>query len=270
MRPFCVGKSSQASGPSHIGPVGIIGAGHLGRALAQLLLRHGLASVQLMVSHNGSAATAGSLRSMGLLHRSRGNEEIARDANTIFLALPPRAAVDLGKLRPKANRTLSCMAGVSMSRLHALLQCPVTRIMPSGPETIVHGCGVVATFPPDAYVTALLAGLGMRVFELAREELLHWFTVGVSLPAALLAAPAGAAAEQAIAAIGEDVPFFAELFAWARAVVPTSLCLSQRQQYIEAMCTAGGVTEAIVAGLRSGNTLLDSLILGCKRSQSLA
>lgn len=247
-------------------PVGVVGAGHLGRVLAGALLRHGLDRTDLLLSYSGSPATTEALRADHLLDCVQPNETIARTARTILLTVRPQAVATLTSLASTSAAIVSCIAGVPIQRIQTILGRDVVRIMPSGPDTIVQDRGVAAIFPAAPRVAALLSALGLRVFDLPSEETMHLFTVGVCLPAALLAAPPGADIPAAVDDFSAGFPRFGELLAWARTVLPPA---AQREQYIRAMCTPGGVTEAIVTGLRTGCTFLEALRRGRARSEAL-
>jgi pyrroline-5-carboxylate reductase len=61
-----------------------------------------------------------------------------------------------------------------------------------------------------------------------------------------------------------------EVVLWARARQPQGLTIAQRDSYVAQASTPGGVTEALVAALKGGRSLTDSLRSGVARSDELA
>ncbi len=252
--------------------IGIIGCGHLGRTLAQEIVRQGFPKERLMVSYGKSASTLEQIKRAGLLENIRSNAEICRMATIIFIAVRPQAAAELQGLSfPKNALVISCMAGVSTATMKRALDVDVFRIMPSGPDTIKEGKGIVAAYPHNKTLINFLSHLGLKVYELPDEDIMHIFTVGVCLPAALLmASKRGLDADQAAGTIGKDYPDFPEICRWARDVLPDFDCDEEREKYIMKMCTKGGITEAIVDTLNSGSPFLTALESGVAKSKEIS
>lgn len=259
--------------------VGIIGCGHLGRTLAKELINHGLPKEKLMISYGGSASTLESIKQAGLLRNISDNEEICRRSNIIFIAVRPQAIEELKKISFSGNANalvISCMAGISSASLKNALGIEVLRIMPSGPDTIKEGKGIVAVYPHNDTLMNILSCLGLRAHELRDEEMMHAFTVGVCLPAALLAAKAGKTgtngpdAVQAAKIIGKEYPGFEEVYRWAVDILPDFDCDEERKEYVRRMSTKGGITEAIVESLYSGGSFLEALRKGIARSWEIS
>jgi pyrroline-5-carboxylate reductase len=254
------------------GTIGIIGCGHLGRTLAEELIVHGLPRERLMISYGGSASTLESIKQAGLLENISDNEEICRKANIIFIAVRPQAIVGLKGLSfPKDALVVSCMAGVSTASLKVALGIDVCRIMPSGPATIKEKKGIAAVHPRNDNLIDILSHMGLKVFELSDEEMMHAFTVGVCLPAALLVAgEMEADADLAAEIIENEYPGFEEIYTWAKGVLPEFDSDEERDGYVKKMSTKGGITEAIVDGLNSGSTFLAALRMGIARSREIS
>lgn len=252
------------------GTVGIIGCGHLGRTLAKALIDHGLQKERLMVSYGGSSSTLERIKVAGLLENVSDNVEICRKSDIIFITVRPESVKGLKKLSfPKRPIVVSCMAGVSKDSLKKELGIDAFRIMPSGPDTIIDRKGIVAVFPPNDALIDILSCIGLEVYELSEEESMHVFTVGVCLPAALLVAERkGLDTDQAVRSIGIEYPDFGEIYTWAREVLPISG--SEQEDCIRRMRTKGGITEAIIDSLNSGDSFLCALRKGIARSKGIS
>lgn len=252
--------------------IGIIGCGHLGRTLAREIIGHGFPKEKLIISYGGSASTLERIKRARLLENIRDNAEICRRSTIIFIAVRPQAIEELQKLSfPRNALVISCMAGVSSASLKRALGIDVFRIMPSGPDTIKEGKGIVAVYPHNNILIDTLSHMGLKVYELPEEEIMHIFTVGVCLPAALLvAAKKGLDAGQAAKTIEKEYPDFAEIYRWARDVLPDFDSDEEKEKYIGRMSTKGGITEAIVDILSSGSTFLTALRSGVARSKEIS
>jgi pyrroline-5-carboxylate reductase len=167
--------------------IGIIGAGYLGRTLAATLIEHGYPKKRLMISYRGNLSTLENIKEAGLIENITDNKKICQESTIIFIAVKPHSLKDI-KALPFTNNSLvvSCMAGISLASLEEALGINVFRIMPSGPDTIKEKKGIVAVFPKNHILTEVLSFIDLQVYELQNEEIMHIFTVGVCLPAALL------------------------------------------------------------------------------------
>lgn len=257
--------------------IGIIGCGHLGRTLANELVSHGLPKEKLMISYGGSASTLESIKRAGLFQNISNNERICRKSNIIFIAVRPQAIEELKKLSFPGNANalvVSCMAGISSASLKNALGIDVIRMMPSGPDTIKEGNCIVAVYPRNDFLANILSGLGLKFYELRDEEMMHAFTVGVCLPAALLVAGKIGMSEldtaQASKIIGKEYPDFEEIYRWAVDVLPDFDSDDEREEYLRRTSTKGGITEAIVDSLNSGSTFTAALRKGISRSKEIS
>jgi pyrroline-5-carboxylate reductase len=252
--------------------IGIIGCGHLGRTLAEELLARGFPKENLLVSYGGSASTLEGLKVAGLLENISTNQGICSRSSIIFIALRPLYLNSLRDLTfPKGTLVISCMAGVSSPSLKKALGVDVVRIMPSGPDTIKAGRSIVAVYPPSDRVKKVIISLGQTVYEISDESMMHAFTAGVCLPAAILSAekkelPSAPAAK----IIGQEYNDFEGIYEWAKGVLPSISSEEERESYIRRMKTKGGITEAIIDSLECGSTFLEALRRGMERSREIS
>ena len=252
--------------------IGVIGCGHLGSAIALQLVSGGLPLDRLRVSRGKRDGSLEKILDAGLGPCLVGNEEICRDSGIIFICIRPQSLPELEDLAfPKDALVISCMAGVSLAAIRGLLGVDAVRMMPSGPDSIIEGKGIAAIYPHNQALSRILQGLSLRVFELSEEEQMHVFTVGICLPAALLASGEGEeAGEKACRSLSQEYSDFPEIFSWARDVLPHLEKEEDKEDYIRRMATSGGITEAIVQSLGKGDDLTTALKNGIDRSREIS
>jgi len=244
--------------------IGIIGAGHLGLTLAEVLLQTGVPKQNLSISYGGSAETlAGNIAPTQTLLATPG---------ITFLLIRPQSFHELA-IGPAAPGVcvVSGMAGISLHRIKNKLGNNACRIITSGPATIRSGKGLVAIYPENQPVAGLLSAAGFTTYTLARQHQLHHFTVGVCLPAALvLADRLKLPVAQGIAAYSKRFPLFTEIARWAAEVLPSFGTPADADAYVHKMATPGGITEAIITHLQTHRRLYPALQAGYRRSLQLA
>lgn len=257
--------------------LGIFGAGHLGQALAQGLLSAGLPKQQLALCHGGSPATQRKLAELGLLECVFSPEEVVGMARILFYTVRPQSYRTIAAHALRADTVLvSLLAGVPLERLPLRLPGKqMVRVMTSAPETIRLGRGIAAYFSTgDTAVPGILSALKLKLFALSHEEDLDAFTAfGPCLHIALTEwermGRAVDEAELCDAANRFNLTGFNELLQWARAAQPRNLSPSDLARYLVQAATPGGVTEAILSAIRSGQSLSAALAQGVARCRSL-
>jgi len=252
--------------------IGIIGAGYLGKTLAETFIERGFSKERLMISYGGKLSTFESIKKAGLVENIADNNEICRKSTIIFIAVKPQALKELKNLPFTGNSlVVSCMAGISSASLKEALGIDVFRIMPGGPDTIKEKKGIVAVHPQNYILTEILSFMGLKVHELQDEEMMHIFTVGVCLPAALLIADKKRLdIGNAIEVIEKEYTDFRDVYIWAKNVLPDFNSDKEQEKYVEHMSTKGGITEAIVNSLNFGDTFLEALRKGIARSKEIS
>ena len=252
--------------------IGIIGCGHLGRAIALQLVSCGFPPGRLRVSRGKSNGSLQKILDAGLGPCLAGNEEICRDSSIIFICIRPQSLPELvGLAFPKDALVVSSMAGVSLPAIRRLLGVKAVRMMPSGPDSILEGEGIAAIYPHNQALSRILQALGLRIFELSAEVQMHVFTAGICLPAALLASGMGEEAEEkACRSLSRQYSDFPKVFAWARGVLSHFEKEADKRDYIEKMATRGGITEAIVQSLGKGDDMTAALKNGIDRSREIS
>jgi pyrroline-5-carboxylate reductase len=249
--------------------LGILGCGRLGLTLAKRFSSLGVPSSQLKVSYGGDAATLREIQLAGLDGSIVSNSELCQQTDFQIIAIPPRKIQDLEKVPFRAEaQVVSAMAAISTAQLRAATGMPICRMMPSGPDTILGARAIAAIFPETCWLEAILLAAGFRVYILPNEEMMHFFTVGVCLPAAFVFASRHQLSTQdGVDQLNLEYGYFAEISEWAKSVIPVFRTTQDERLYIGEMATAGGITEAILTSMDQGNSFLISLQAGLQRSK---
>ncbi|TMI01476.1 MAG: hypothetical protein E6H43_08765 [Betaproteobacteria bacterium] len=258
--------------------LGIFGAGHLGRAIAQGLIDAEFPRDKLVLCHRGTRLTSEAVARANLAALIVDPQELVRRSRLLLYLVRPQ---DYGAI---ANFTLredcvllSFLAGVSLSRLPVKLsdeQC--VRVLTSGPDTLRSKMGIAAVYPANNVLASeLVSALHLRMIALRRESEVHAFTaLGPCLPIALTHWE-GLGHDVNEAELIETAQKFeladaSVLVKWARAVQPRGLPEAERLRYISEATTPGGVTEAILRGIDIGERLPVALEGGIRRSRELS
>jgi pyrroline-5-carboxylate reductase len=252
--------------------IGVIGAGHLGLAVAETLVARSLDRKHLRISHGTRAETRAHIAAAGLEDCIADNADICRDSDVVFIALRPNSVGVLEGLPLEDKVVISTVAGVPISRLEALCGVPVKRVMLSGPDSIRNGTALGAFFPDDGAEKDFLALLGVTAYPLRDEEDFHVFTAAMCLPSAYLQIEliGSQGPTDLTGAYTAALPFWDTLVAWSRRAVPEGFCKDEKLAYISAMATKGGVTEAIVGGIAAGLPVEEACERGVNRSREIA
>lgn len=258
--------------------LGVFGAGRLGRAIIHGLLRIGFPQHSLVICHAGSKETHREIAESGLAGLLADRHEVVHRSKIVFYLVRPQDYTSIGDCTMRGDSLLvSFLAGVPLARLPVnLIKNQRVRVMTSSPDTVRQQNGIAAIYPPDnAIVQEILTALRLRVFPLRRESDVHVFTaLGPCLPIALTCweglGHAVDEAELLETAIRYDLPGYAQVLEWARAVRPQSLSADERERYVSQATTPGGVTEAIVKEMEAGRPLSVALVRGIDRSRELA
>jgi len=239
---------------------GIIGAGHLGLTMAQVFINSFLPPRNLLISYKGSIETGRSLEKMGLSDQVVSVDELCRLAEIVLIFVRPQSFVDFRITSIGANTLfVSGIAGVPLSRLEKVFGKNICRIMTSGPDTIHQHKAMAAIYPFNEMVNRMMSATGFTVMILNEEQEMHYFTVGVCLPAALvLAKKLGVKVEIDPRDREPGYAIIHQLFLWAKSVIP---------QFVS---TPGGITEAILLNLEKSRNLLQALDAGVERSMTIS
>jgi pyrroline-5-carboxylate reductase len=254
--------------------IGIIGAGHLGRALAKCFIAAGVPAAGIRISFSGSTHTFSLLQQQGLAQMVCSSQAVAKQSDVIFIAVRPGSITSLADIAFNKQATIvSCMAGCPTGLLEKTLRHEVYRIMPSSPVTIENSSAVCAIYPQNKGLAHLLTSAGFVLYPLAEENLFDIFTACVCLPAAFLqlqVAGANYNNDEAVKHFSQQFAPFGQLFHWANTLTPLNLSLQNKLDYIHRMATPGGITEAMVNSIKNGDGLITALEKGIARSGEIA
>lgn len=255
-------------------PLGIFGAGHLGRAIALALLDAGWPREALMLCHSGSASTEAALGAAGLSGCVVSPERLAAEAKLVFYLVRPQNADAIRGLTMRSDALLvSFLAGTGLGRIP--VAAPRLRAMISDPDTLAKKNGIAALYPAHDAMEALLKTLGLRVLLLASEHSFAAFTaLGPCLPmAAAWCLGHGVPIDRAsLHALGleQDLSGYPDIVDWALDVCPKDLSPAALAAYLAHAATPGGVTEAVINGLKAGDGIAAALLRGVRRCEELA
>lgn len=152
--------------------IGFIGTGNMGSAVAKAAAESGLVKTILLSNRTAAKAEAAAKAIPGGAFST--NEEIARSAELIFLAVKPQMMqgmleplVPIFKKRKDRFVLVTMAAGLTCARIQELADqtCPVIRIMPNTPAAIGAGvmqyCGKDATTEELDEFASLMAPAGL-------------------------------------------------------------------------------------------------------------
>lgn len=258
--------------------LGIFGAGHLGRTIAQGLLDAGLGRTQLRLCYRGSGSTREAVAQANLTELIVEPEEAVRQSRILLYVVRPQDYAAIGEHAVREDCVLlSFLAGVSLARLPVQLRDGQrVRVMTSAPDTLRKKCGIAAVYPAtNARANRVLAMLRLRVMALRHESGIHAFTaIGPCLPIALTYCEGLGRkvdeSELVETAQKFELPDPSAVVKWARLVRPRNLTEAERSRYISQATTRGGVTEAILRAIERGERISVALECGIRRSQELA
>jgi len=251
--------------------IGIIGCGHLGQAILESLINHGFQKENLFISYRGNPSTYEKIEKMGLTICISENERIFNEADVIFITTKPQDVISLKEIPISQNKLIiSCLAGLSVEILKKIFKSDICRMMLSGPDTVVAEKGVATIYPYNELVGRILSKMNLRIFEISNEKDVDIFTAGVCLPAALLQEDNEVIIKEAIHEIAKEWATFLDLYEWAKMILPSFTTENEKAEYIARMITKGGVTEAIIDSLKSGELFVTALRKGITRSKDIS
>jgi pyrroline-5-carboxylate reductase len=252
--------------------IGIIGAGHIGLTLAEVFLETLIQKKNLYISGSEKSENIAVIKKIGLTENLRSNEWLCTETDMTFIAIRPQDFREFKKMEVNTRTVfVSCMAGVSLGSVERVFGSNVCRIMSSGPATITAKKAIVAIYPNNPGLAGTMEKAGFEIFRISDEKDMHYFTVGVCLPAAIVRARIlGTPMNEAINIFSERYGLFGKLFQWALTVVPDFESEKQMDDYVQKMSTSGGITEAIVKSLAETNDFAVALEAGIDRSTKLS
>ena len=261
--------------------LGIFGAGHLGRALAEGLLRVGLPRKQMAICHRGTQTTRSQLCADGLDDLVVEAEHLVRRSRIVLYLVRPQHYAAIEKYRIRADCLfVSFLAGIPLKRIPVdVADDNRIRVMTSAPDTLQRRHGLAALYATanadSEPMLEILESLGMRIVVLTREADIHAFTVlGPCLPIALTywSRLGNTIDEHEIleTACKHALPDCDVILQWALSTRSLSFSNDEGSGYLTEAVTPGGVTDAIISGMKNGMRFSQALERGIERSRELA
>ncbi len=249
--------------------IGIIGAGNIGQALTCKLINKNFPKNQIRISHNNSKSTTEKLRKLSLENNITSNNEIIEKSDIIIFSVTPQDFKEMPKFETNSKqKIISFMAGIEVENLIEKTNNEnITRVMPTGPDTIINSSAIAGLYPNDNFTAKLLNFLDIHFYVVKTSYQMDLMTLVGCLPAVYcICDPTSEENMNAIIKIAKDFPEFIDASLKTISLVPKE----NKEAFVEKVSTPGGVTEAIITSLREGNSLYDSLIKGIERNHELS
>lgn len=245
--------------------IGIIGAGNIGLALAQLLQKNKIVDENhLFISESKHSSTTNKLRDRNIQAIVCDNGTIFKNCAIVFLTIRP---ADFSTLIINSNsqysfQLISSVAGVSFEKLKEKFSAAnLSKIMPCGPELLLEEKGICALSTTSDEVEKLIQNIQIQPISVINEIGFDIFTTALCLPAIFLTRksfPSEKESEQFILDYEKQLPSFRELYYWCQKSTPFDLSIDLQSEIIENMSTPGGITEKFVNEFKASNDLAKS------------
>ncbi len=249
--------------------IGVIGAGHIGRALILKLLEKDFPYDNIKLTYNGSIFTFNDIFDNNLIDMISSNAEIVKISSILILSVPPQAFKPIGNFNLDDNTlVISFMAGITSDTIKAQTGSNnVVRIIPTGPDTITNSQAIAGVYGENELAMELFKLLDIDYYTVDDEDKMNYIAIAGCLPAIYCNVDYDSEDNlEAINKISEDFPEFKEIAAKCAKLTPTE----NREEFVSRHATAGGVTQAILNGLNSGKSVYDSLMMGIERNKELS
>lgn len=247
--------------------IGIIGAGHIGQALALKLRDIGFPTDNLKLSYNGSIFTFSDLYDNELVDNIADNSKIVDTSDIIIVSVPPQMFKKLGEFNLDDSTTvISFMAGVKTSDIKKQTgSSNVVRVIPTGSDTIRDSSAIAGVYNSCDIADCMFDLLGFDTFNVECEDDLNYMIIAGCLPAVFAKVDYDENIDD-IKKFSENFPLFMDVAKKANDLVPSE----GRDEFIKNTATKGGVTEAIIEALDGGMSLFDALNAGLDRNIELS
>jgi pyrroline-5-carboxylate reductase len=261
--------------------IGIFGAGHMGRAVVDGLLRLGLPRNQIALCHRGTQATRHQLTTDGFDDLVVEAAQLVRCSRIVLYLVRPQHNDAIEKYRVRADSLfVSFLAGVPLKRIPVdVSDNNRMRVMTSAPDTLRRRHGIAALYATDAAASGpileILESLGLRTVVLSQEADIHAFTaLGPCLPIALAywSSLGNTIDELEIIEVARRHALSNRdaILQWALSTHCPSLSNHELSLYLAQAVTPGGVTAAIISAINDGMRISQALDRGIERSRELA
>ena len=213
--------------------------------------------------------TIGKLIDNNLMDMISSNSEIGEISNILILSVPPQAFKQIGEFNLNDDTLIiSFMAGINSDDIKKQTGSNnVVRIIPTGPDTIRDSKAVAGVFGDNEIALALFDLLDIDYYVVDTEEKMNYISIAGCLPAVYCRIdPQSEENTEAVNKISEKLPEFKEIAEKCAKLTPTE----NRDEFISNHATPGGVTQAIMTSLNSGDSMYEALMKGLERNKDLS
>ncbi|KVK75468.1 pyrroline-5-carboxylate reductase family protein [Burkholderia sp. MSMB1498] len=258
--------------------IGIVGAGHLGVALASRLIDIGFDRGNVWLGHRGSQKSHATSAAAGVEDRLVDVNAVMKNCDVIFYTVRPIDYRMISDYELREGQTvISFLAGVSLSRLSDAARGPglIARAIISAPDTISSGQALGATCG-DASESArkVLKSVVANTLNVRSENQVEPVTVlGTCLPFILMYCEfmRVAVSDRDILKCAGDYGLdeWAGVIDWARRVRPRGLNPGEIENYVSRCATPGGIAEKIINSLRLHRDFARTVREGIEHAQTM-
>ncbi|WP_066570525.1 pyrroline-5-carboxylate reductase family protein [Burkholderia sp. ABCPW 14] len=258
--------------------IGIVGAGHLGVALASRLIDVGFDRGNVWLGHRGSQKSYATSATAGVEDRLVDVDAVMQNCDVILYTVRP---IDYGMISNYKLRDgqiiISFLAGVSLSRLSDVAHGSgsIARAIISAPDTISSGQALGVTCGDmDENVGDLFKSMVAHILNVRSEIQFEPVTVlGTCLPFILTYCDfIGAAVEdREILKCAQEYGLgeWKGVIDWARRVRPGDLNSNEIENYANHCATPGGIAEKIMSSLRLHGDFARTVREGIEHAQTM-
>ncbi|RAP43659.1 MAG: hypothetical protein BZ136_09475 [Methanosphaera sp. rholeuAM74] len=181
--------------------IGVIGAGHIGRALILKLLEKGYPYDNIKLTYNGSIFTFSDISDNNLIDMISSNAEIVKISSILILSVPPQAFKNIGNFNLDDDTlVISFMAGISSETIKKQTGSDnVVRIIPTGPDTIRDSQAIAGVYGRNTCAYELFQLLDIDYYVVDDEKKMNYIAIAGCLPAIFCRVPSDS--DEAIEAI---------------------------------------------------------------------
>ncbi|SUY29047.1 pyrroline-5-carboxylate reductase [Burkholderia oklahomensis] len=258
--------------------IGVVGAGHLGVALASRLIDIGFDRESVWLGHRGSQKSYATSVKAGVEDRLVGVDAVMKHCKVILYTVRP---IDYGMISDyelsDGQIVISFLAGVSLSKLSDVARGSgsIARAIISAPDTIAGGqalgvtCGDV-----DESAVNVLKSVASHILNVRSENQFEPVTVlGACLPFILMYCEfIGAPVSDRVilkCAAEHGLDDWQSVVDWARRVRPRDLNPGEIENYVNQCATPGGIAENIINSLRLHGDFARTVREGIEHAQTM-
>ncbi|WP_082715846.1 pyrroline-5-carboxylate reductase family protein [Burkholderia sp. BDU5] len=258
--------------------IGIVGAGHLGVALASRLIDVGFDRGNVWLGHRGSQKSYTTSATSGVEDRLVDVDAVMQNCDVILYTVRP---IDYGMISnyklSDGQIIISFLAGVSLSRLSGVVHGSgsIARAIISAPDTISSGQALGVTCGDmNENARDLFESMVTHILNLQSDNHFEPITVlGACLPFILMYCDfiGAAVSDREILKCAEEYGLgeWGGVIDWARRVRHVNLKKNEIENYVNQCATPGGIAESIMNSLRLHGDFARTVREGIEHAQTM-